>query len=260
MALKFYDLSEDFYAGVPLWPWPVMTDTQVQRVSFPERDQFPYDDSKGRVNKLTTVITTKFHASTHMDAPIHVLQGGLSVDKIPLSNCFGEAVVVDMRYLNKWDIIGKKDLGNAQPPIKDGDFVIINTGWHRYFPTDSYKYFNHYPGCYTEAAEWIREHNIKGLAQDVAASDHPLAHTPLHKYAPWLRDEYIKERGQDPDEIFTVYEPTHLALAQKGLPGIEIAGGEIDEVTGKRVTIAAFPTKYIGGDASLIRLVAMVDE
>jgi kynurenine formamidase len=260
MALKFYDLSQPFYSGVPLWPWPVMYDTEVSRVTFPEYATFPGDPKKGRVNKMTTVIKTKMHASTHMDAPLHVLEGGLSVDKVPLANCYGEGVVVDMRHLKKWDVIGRKELDAAKPKIKKGDFVVINTGWHKYFPAYGYTYFNHYPGCYTEAAEWFVEHEIKCLAVDGGATDHPLAHTPLYKWNPNLRDEYMQERGEDPDKLFPIYEPTHLALAQHGLPGIEIAGGQIDEVTGKRCTLAAFPIRFQGGEASMVRLVAIVDE
>jgi len=209
---------------------------------------------------MTTVIKTKMHASTHMDAPLHVLEGGLTIDKIPLASCYGEGVIVDMRYMKKWDIIDKKALDNAKPKIKKGDFVVINTGWHKYFPTYGYQYFNHFPGCYTEAAEWFIEHEIKALAVDGGATDHPCAHTPLHKWAPNLRDEYMQERGEDPDKLFPIYEPTHLALAQNGIPGIEIAGGQIDEVTGKRCTIACFPLRFQGGEASMVRLVAIVDE
>lgn len=115
MATKFYDLSQPFGANTPLWPWPQMTDVQIHRVSFPERDRFP-----GGVNKLTTVITTKFHASTHMDAPSHVLQDGLMVDQIPLSSCYGTGVIVDMRHKGKWDIITAEDLENATPKIEEG--------------------------------------------------------------------------------------------------------------------------------------------
>ena len=255
MALKFYDLSQPFYSGVPLWPWPVMTDTEVYRVSFPERDLFP-----GGVNKMTTVIKTKFHASTHMDAPLHVLQGGLTIDQIPLSSCYGEGVIVDMRHLKKWDIIGKKELDNAKPQIKKGDFVVINTGWHKYFPDQSYIYFNHFPGFYTEAAEWFIEHEVKAVAIDGGAIDSPLAHTPLDKFAPWLYNEYLQETGKDANKEFPIYEPTHLALAKAKIPGIEIAGGQIDEVTGKRCTLACFPIRFRGGEASLVRLVAIVDE
>jgi kynurenine formamidase len=255
MTLKFYDLSQPFGAMTPLWPWPVMADTEIKRISFPERDRFP-----GGVNKLTTVITTKFHVSTHMDAPLHVWQGGLSIDQIPLDHCYGEGVIVDMRHLKKWDIIGEKDLDNARPKIQKGDFVVINTGWHKYFPTQSYDFFNYFPGFYTEAAEWFVEHDVKAVAIDGGAMDSPLAHCPLDKTASWLYQEYREVTGKDPNKEFPIYEPCHLALAKAGIPGIEICGGQIDEVTGLRCTLACFPIRYVGGEASIVRLVAIVEE
>jgi kynurenine formamidase len=255
MPMKFYDLSQPFFAGVPLWPWPTMVDTTVERVSFPERDRFP-----GGVNKMTTVIKTKFHASTHMDAPLHVLQGGMSIDQIPLSSCYGEGVIVDMRHKAKWDIIGAKDLDQAKPRIKKGDIVIVNTGWHKYFLTKSYDFFNYYPGFYTEAAEWFVDHQVKCVGIDGGAMDSPLAHRPLDKYAPWLYAEYLEATGKDANAEFPIYEPCHTALAKAMIPGIEICGGQIDEVTGKRCILACFPIRYQGGEASIVRLVAMVDE
>ncbi len=255
MAIKFYDLSQPFGAMVPLWPWPTMVDTTIERVSFPERDRFP-----GGVNKMTTVIKTKFHASTHMDAPLHVLQGGTSIDQIPLSSCYGEGVIIDMRHKGKWDIIGYKDLENARPRIKKGDIVIVNTGWHKYFLTKSYDFFNYYPGFYTEAAEWFVEHGVKCVGIDGGAMDSPLAHRPLDKYAPWLYSEYKEATGKDANEEFPIYEPCHTALAKANIPGIEICGGQIDDVTGKRCVLACFPIRYVGGEASIVRLVAIVEE
>jgi kynurenine formamidase len=260
VALKFYDLSQPFYAGIPLWPWPTMVDTTIERVSFPERDLFPGDPKRGRVNKMTTLIKTKFHASTHMDSPLHVLEGGTPIDQLPLSSCYGAGVIVDMRHLKKWDIIGRRELDAAQPKIQKGDFVVINTGWHKYFPQYPYVFFNHYPGFYTEAADWFIEHEVKAVAIDGGAMDHPCAHAPLDKYANGLWKEYMEETGKDANKEFPIYEPCHLALAKHNIPGIEIAGGQIDDVTGQRCTIACFPIRYRGGEASLVRLVAIVDE
>lgn len=36
-------------------------------------------------------------------------------------------------------------------------------------------------------------------------------------------------------------------------------GGDLDKVTGKRVTFAAFPWRWVGGDGCTVRLVAIVD-
>ncbi|MBW1771917.1 MAG: cyclase family protein, partial [Deltaproteobacteria bacterium] len=40
----------------------------------------------------------------------------------------------------------------------------------------------------------------------------------------------------------------------------ENVGGDLDQVTGKRVTISGFPIKWEGGDGSWVRLVAIVDD
>ena len=39
----------------------------------------------------------------------------------------------------------------------------------------------------------------------------------------------------------------------------ENVGGDIDKVTGKRVTFAAFPWRWKKGDGCIVRLVAIVD-
>ena len=43
----------------------------------------------------------------------------------------------------------------------------------------------------------------------------------LLKWQPNLWEEYKQETGKDSDEVFPIYEPTHLALAKAGIPGIE---------------------------------------
>lgn len=77
---------------------------------------------------------------------------------------------------------------------------------------------------------------------------------------PWLYEEYLKETGKDANKEFPENEPAHRILYGAGIPGIEGAGGDIDEVTGMRCTIAAFPLRYEGGDGSLVRLVAILEE
>ena len=255
MALKFYDLSQPFGRNTPIWPAIGQSDVTIERVNYWGRDRFP-----GGVSKYANKVCTKFHVATHIDAPAHVLDGGLYVDQIPLERCFGTGVVVDMRHKGKWDIITAEDLENAKPKIKDSDFVVVNTGWHKYWKKKNYDYFNYYPGFYESAGKWFVEHNVKAVGITGGASDTPLAHRPMAQIMPWLRDEYMRETGKDPDEEFPIYEPCHFALAKAGIPGIENVGGDVDLVTGKRCTLAAFPIRFEEGDGSLVRLVAMIEE
>jgi len=157
MGVKIYDLSQPFGRNIPLWPWVgPMQDITIQRVAYWERDSYP-----GGAKKFTTVVTTKIHAGTHIDAPAHVIDNGTTIENVPLTSCYGTGMVADMKYKKKWEIITPEGLENANPKIESGDFVVINTGWHRLWRKNNYAYTNHYPGRYKEAAEWLVEKKVK---------------------------------------------------------------------------------------------------
>ena len=51
-----------------------------------------------------------------------------------------------------------------------------------------------------------------------------------------------RQTGHDPLEDFPDWESAHKTLMVKGgIPGIENAGGAMDEITGKRCTFMALP-------------------
>ena len=76
---------------------------------------------------------------------------------------------------------------------------------------------------------------------------------------PWACAEYEAETGRTVLEDFPEWEPCHRHLLSNGIIGFENVGGDIDAVTGKRVTFAAFPWRWRKGDGCIIRLVAMLD-
>lgn len=246
---EIVDLSQSFGRNTPLWPWPgMMVDIQIERVAYLERDQ-----------KLTQKITTKMHAATHTDAPVHVLQDGKYIDEMPLTSFYGTGVVVDIPK-KKWEVIMPDDLEKARPRIQEGDFVIVHTGWHKYWKKDNYAYMNYYPGFYKEVAEWFVAKKVKAVGIDCAGLDHPMAHPPMDKYMPWVVEEYKSVKGRHPDEDFPIYEPCHKIILGNGIAGYENVGGDISKVVGKRVTLAGFPLKFEQGDGSLVRLVAIIEK
>ncbi len=255
MATKIYDLSQPFGADTPLWPFP-----------GPRQDLiFSRGEYLERFHKRSVIYTGTLHAATHVDAPIHVLhpsEGGYMLDKIPLENCDGTGIVVDLRYLEntRWQFVTPEDLEKAKPKIEPGDFVVFNTGWHKFWRWDNYAYFNYYPSLSPEAAEWLVKKKVKGVAGTWGATDSPLWHYPLSQTMPWLHREYKKETGKDADVEFPEYEPCHRMLARNEITAIENAGGDVDQVTGKRVTIAAFPFRCELADGGMVRLVAIVEE
>ena len=73
---------------------------------------------------------------------------------------------------------------------------------------------------------------------------------------PWLWQNYKLATGRDLDEEFNDYEPCHRLFAQHGVMTVENAGGEVDEVKGRRMIIAAFPFRCEAADGGFVRLVA----
>jgi len=101
MGTKICDLSQPFGQMTPLWPFPgKRQDIILQRAEYHER-----------FRKRSTIYTGTLHPATHMDAPIHVIDGGVTLDQIPLENCYGTGVVVDFRNMQdkKWYLITSED-------------------------------------------------------------------------------------------------------------------------------------------------------
>lgn len=50
------------------------------------------------------------HSGTHIDAPSHYLDGGLTVDEIPPETLLGPGIVLDMRNKSRIDLVSLKDV------------------------------------------------------------------------------------------------------------------------------------------------------
>ena len=183
------------------------------------------------------------------------------MDEVPLSSYFGTGVVVSIPK-EKWEVITAEDLENATPEIREGDIVIVNTGWHRYYG-DSRKYFVESPGTYDEAGAWLAEKKVKGFGIDCQALDHPLGTAigpqPNGPLIAGVLDEYKRAHRPRGHRRLPALGAVPPPLLGNGIVGFENVGGQIDAVTGKRVTFGAFPWRWTKGDGCIVRLVAMLD-
>lgn len=248
VGLEFFDLSHPWGHDAPLWPY--FPDVKIER--------FHYHAKSG---VLSQQLTTFMHCTTHTDAPAHVIEGTEFMDEVSLHKYFGTGVVVSIPKA-KWEVITAEDLENATPEIREGDIVIVNTGWHRYWG-DSRKYFVEAPGTYDEAGAWLAEKKVKGFGIDCQALDHPLGTAigpqPNGPLISGVLEEYKAHTGREAADDFPLWEPCHRHLLGNGIVGFENVGGQIDAVTGRRVTFAAFPWRWTKGDGCIVRLVAIVD-
>ncbi len=247
-GLEFYELSHPWGMYTPIFPG--YEEIKLERLTY-----------HAKHGVMTHKITTIFHTSTHVNAPIHLIPEAPAIGDLPLERFFGSGVVLSIPK-GKWELVEPADLNRAEPEILEDDIVIINTGWHRRY-SDSQDYFGHAPGLSKQAAEWLCARKVKLVGVDTGTVDHPLA-TSIgpHRNGPqikYLLPEYKKATGREAIADFPDWNPAHRTLLSAGIPTIENVGADLDEVSGKRCTFQGFPWRWLEGDACVIRLVAMLD-
>ncbi len=178
------DLSHPLYEGFPTFSgdkWFEM--------------EHPVTWEKDRVNLNRWTLME--HTGTHLDAPIHFSEDGMSAEMIPVGDLLCPLAVIDIRaraaedadaYLTPEDIAAW-EARNGEIP--EGACVAMNSGWAAHLREPRFagrdgEGRNHTPGFHPDAAEMlISERSVKGIAVDTLSLDRGLAGDfPVH-YA-WL--------------------------------------------------------------------------
>ena len=133
------------------------------------------------------------HAGTHMDAPLHFSENGLSADQIPPEQLVSPLAVVDIReksHANPDAQLTPDDLRrweSANGEIPQGAVVAMLSGWAEFVHSKKFRNADddgtmHFPGFHPEAAEFMMtERNVVGMAVDTLSLDHgPSADFPVH--------------------------------------------------------------------------------
>jgi kynurenine formamidase len=185
------------------------------------------------------------HGGTHVDAPRHFSEHGLTVDQIPVTQLMGNAVVIhvdqDVKD-NSYYEIPKKAIINFEKqnrPLTSDDIVLFYTGWGKYW--DDKKHYMgsdklgdtknlHFPGLSKEAAEYLVSKKVKGVGLDTASLD----------------------RGNSQESW------AHRVLLGSNIYGIENIAN-LDKVPVLGATLIVAPLKIAGGSGAPTRLYALVN-
>jgi kynurenine formamidase len=249
-GLVFIELSHVWGHYTPVYPG--YRDIQVRRVA-----------THAMHGVLTQHIVTVGHNGTHVNAPLHLAQGGNGIGEIPLEKLFGNGVVLSIPK-GEWEYVEPGDLEAATPAVEIGDVVIINTGWHHNY-SDNMEYFGHAPGLSKAGAQWLVDRDVRFVGIDTATIDHPLAtslaqaHRFVGPHIVELPRRYRRRTGHEVVDDFPEWNPAHRLFANAGIPTVENVGGDVDAVNGKRCAFHAIPWNWAKADACLVRLVAILD-
>lgn len=122
------------------------------------------------------------HSGTHIDAPAHQIDGGATLDQIPLTRLVTEAVVFDVRA-HAPGAIGLDDLGDGVADVKANDLVLFCSGNDRNWGTSAYWKEWCYPDA--SAASALIDRGVSGVGFDGPSAD-PIDSVTYDLHRVWL--------------------------------------------------------------------------
>ena len=171
--MKLIDLSQPIYDGSPNCP-----------VHPPVRSELLRDhpDSGWRVELLTL----SNHTGSHVDAPLHKVAGGASLDDIPLERFVGPARIVDLRGIGPSEPITVALLNGKLPATIVDEIILLATGWGDQ-RAKSEEWLYQSPYLDPDAAAWLVDRKVRGVGIDhysIGGMTDPI--NPLtHTSSPW---------------------------------------------------------------------------
>jgi kynurenine formamidase len=178
----------------------------------------------------TTMLHLYSHAGTHMDAPLHFIEDGGTIDTIPLARCIGPALVVDVTHVEPNGLIEVEDLAAHAGRIGKGIRLLLRTDWSHHAEQDDYR--SHMPRISADLARWLVEKQIilVGVEQPSVASVRP-------------------ENRAELTEVHQILLSAEIIIVE-GL-------ANLDQLSQEVVHFIALPLKVRGCDGSPVRAVAI---
>lgn len=77
-------------------------------------------------------------SGSHVDAPYHFKNDGLTVDRMELSYFMGNALVIDASDKGEFEEITLEDVKKYDRQMEKADIVLFRTDWYRYEGQDKF--------------------------------------------------------------------------------------------------------------------------
>ncbi len=212
---KTTDLTHHLRKGMPIYPGD--PSPSFENYSTLQKDG---------VN-LTKIIMGS-HTGTHLDAPRHLIQDGIGIDRIPPDKLIGEAYVADLSKKPIGSGITSKDLKpELEEKIVRDDIVVIYTGCSGHWGESSIN--RDYTYLTGDAADYLVSKSVRAVGIDFLSV-----------------------------EKFKAPEPVaHKILLANGIFIIESLSSALKQFVGKRILMICMPIKLQDGDGAPSRVVAV---
>ncbi len=206
--MRIYDISVGISPEIPVWPG----DAPVRL----ERVQSMDAGAHANVSRFEAGV----HVGTHIDAPLHFIAGGRSVEAIPLKTMIGRAYVVELK---RAEVLNASTLDGARIPPRTRR-LLFKTRNSDYWTKGERKFRRDFVAVDSSGAEWLVRKGVRLVGVD------------------YLSVAPFGDGG-----------PTHRILLEAGVvivEGLNLAG-----VIQGRYTIYCLPLKLMGSDGAPARVI-----
>lgn len=155
--MKYFDLSVPINEDTPIYPGDPKT--SIKPAGVLDKDGF-----------CDHYVSMGTHVGTHVDAPMHMITGGKSLDQISVDHFIGRGVYVDVTDGN-FDAVKSAD-------IQEGDIVLLHTGMSEKYHESAY--FDDYLAMSEAIANYLVQKKIKIVGVDTCSVDNKDGF-PIHK-------------------------------------------------------------------------------
>jgi arylformamidase len=212
--MEVVDLTHPISEAMPVFPGtkpPVIADAfTIARDGFAEKE-----------------LRLLSQTGTHVDAPCHLLEGAPALDGLGVGHFCGPGWALDVSRV-RGRYIGIADLQREEKRIAAVDFVLLHSGWARFW--GEAEYFGAFPVLSPEAARWLSGFRLKGVGVDMISLD----------------------------EVESAALVVHRTLLAKNMVLVENLAN-LGALIGKEFVFSCLPLKIAAADGSPVRAVAMID-
>lgn len=203
-----------------------------------------WDTHQPKVAGNTTLRSSSYyismsdHAGTHIDAPKHFdpTPGALSVDQMPLTDFYTEAIALDLSHVELKASISVAEMEDALAisgeQIKEGDTVLLYMAFNKRVSTSDPRWQHDFPGLALESVHWLADKGCKIFGVEAIS---PAPEGEMNFQA-------------------------HNACGERGITHME-GLDNLEAVVGKgRFKFMAMPLKLVGASGSPVRAVALFED
>ena len=172
-AHKHVDLTHTLSPDMPVWPGhPPMCHNLCESYET------------GAVSKFYAVSFGE-HTGTHLDAPLHFIAGGASIDQVPVKQLALRLACLQFPDKAAGTLVSADDIASWEEQnsaIQADDAVFFHFGWDRYFIADHGLFLDGWPGLSEDAALYLVDRNVKMVGSDCLSIDCSLTDQfPAHR-------------------------------------------------------------------------------